>query len=151
MVHEGKYSFGSQSLLHQRILSGSKDMSWSFDAFASQSLLHQRILSGSACQGDRRTRPAVSIASSSANTFRLILMATITWFNMKSQSLLHQRILSGSGAWSYPHPSHQRLNRFFISEYFPAAPTKCCWATKLTSQSLLHQRILSGDFARCRG
>ena len=41
--------------------------------------------------------------------------------DVESQSLLHQRILSGQDIAAVPQAPAFGLNRFFISEYFPAA------------------------------
>src|ERR1035438_9097057 len=96
----------------------------------------------------------VSIASSSANTFRPRRLWWEGWED-PSQSLLHQRILSGRKVSFYGRLSPWfRLNRFFISEYFPAEQEKPPCKIMEPSQSLLHQRILSGmakDYAAAHG
>src|ERR1039458_6421205 len=107
----------------------------------SQSLLRQRIASGAKRSRPSADRPSVSIASSSANSFRLFADPTGLPVLFPSQSLLRQRIASGVrspklSARQYPVSiasssanSFRRtigeldarnldlsLNRFFVSE-----------------------------------
>ena len=116
----------------------------------------------------RELRVLVSIASSSANSFRRCGDLMDYWYPTLSQSLLHQRTASGgpplsliaprqsvsiasSSANSF-RPTRMRrwwrfsngLNRFFISEQLPALSITIGVALPYSSQSLLHQRTASG-------
>ena len=90
----------------------------------SQSLLHQRILSGGRFRPEstlKATLVAVSIASSSANTFRLP-----SWLDRCLLSIQVSIASSSANTFRHKHgircvENLLRLNRFFISEYFPAA------------------------------
>ena len=88
----------------------------------SQSLLPQRTVSGTAKWKCRSTCPdQVSIASSSANSFRRSILQTPRARSSTSQSLLPQRTVSGYGKQRSKIIKRLCLNRFFLSEQFPAA------------------------------
>src|SRR5450756_2176329 len=64
----------------------------------SQSLLHQRTVSGRTHISRSGSGVTVSIASSSANSFRLTFFYATDTDHLLSQSLLHQRTVSGRRA-----------------------------------------------------
>src|ERR1035437_10935555 len=115
----------------------------------SQSLLPQRTVSGTAKWKCRSTCPdQVSIASSSANSFRRSILQTPRARSSTSQSLLPQR--TGSGTRLQPQPFFIRrlsLNRFFLSEQFPA---ETALTPSLACLGSLNRFFLSEQFPAAR-
>ena len=113
----------------------------------SQSLLHQRIASGWAtcCSGSSRSH-CVSIASSSANSFRQFWMLFNEFQMWKSQSLLHQRIASGNEKMR-GSPSLAATSQSLLHQRIASGPELMVMFPMfiVPSQSLLHQRIASGS------
>ena len=105
------------------------------------------------CTGWRRYDPKcnVSIASSSANSFRQWGGTILGDSPIKSQSLLHQRIASGLQI-QHRQRGRRRLSQSLLHQRIASGSPRSILPRRYTgwSQSLLHQRIASGGNLRHR-